>query len=480
MSAPVLARDIRRVLVANRGEIALRIIRACHRLGLEAVLAASEADAGSLPAEVADAVALIGPAPASESYLNIPALIGAARAHRCDAVHPGYGFLAERAAFARAVEAAGMAFIGPRAETIEAMGDKIAAAAIAEAAGVPRVPGSGRLDDAAEAARTAGGIGYPVMVKAAAGGGGRGMRIVERAEEMEAAFASAANEAESAFGDPTLFVEKYIPRARHVEIQIMADTHGNVVHLGERDCSTQRRHQKLIEEAPSPLLDDAHRAAMGQAAVALARKAGYRGAGTVEFVVDADSRDWYFLEMNTRIQVEHPVTEMVTGTDLVAEQIRVAQGLPLSFSQDDISITGHAIECRINAEDPDKGFLPRPGVVTEWVPPEGEGVRLDSHMRAGAEVPPFYDSLIGKLIVHGADRAEAIGRMRAALAAFRVEGIATTIPFHATMMAHEDFVENRITTTWVETVLLPAQAAARKTAKKAARAARRAGEGADG
>ncbi len=473
MDAPVLGRDIRRVFIANRGEIALRIIRACHKLGLEAVLAVSEADTGSLPAEVADAVAMVGPAPAGESYLNIPALIGAARAEGCDAVHPGYGFLAERAAFARAVHQAGMVFIGPRAETIEEMGDKISAATIAEAAGVPRVPGSGALSEPGEAARIAGEIGYPVMVKAAAGGGGRGMRIVEAPEDMEVAFASASNEAGSAFGDATLFVEKYIPRARHIEIQVMADAHGNVVHLGERDCSTQRRHQKLIEEAPSPLLDEEVRAAMGAAAVALAKKAGYLGAGTVEFVVDADSRAWYFLEMNTRIQVEHPVTEMVTGTDLVVEQIRVAMGLPLGFSQGDIAISGHAIECRINAEDPDKGFLPRPGTVSAWAPPGGEGVRLDSHMRAGAEVPPYYDSLIGKLIVHGPDRAAAIARMQAALEAFRVEGIATTIPFHAAMMAHADFRENRVTTTWVETVLLPAQAAARKAAKKAARARRR-------
>ncbi len=472
MSAPLIQRDIRRLLIANRGEIALRIIRACQALGVETVLACSEADADSLPAREADRQVVIGPPPAAESYLNIPALVAAGEAEACDAVHPGYGFLAENAAFARAVEKAGMVFVGPRAETIAQMGDKIAAAAMAEAAGVPRVPGSGKLADAQAAQAAADQIGYPVMVKAAAGGGGRGMRIVTGPEDMASAFASAANEAESAFGDPTLFVEKYIPRARHVEIQVMADDHGHVVHLGERDCSTQRRHQKLIEEAPSPLITETMRAEMGAAAVALALQADYRGAGTVEFVVDADSKAFYFLEMNTRIQVEHPVTEMVTGIDLVAEQIRVAMGLPLSFSQEAVGLEGHAIECRINAEDPDKGFLPRPGVVTVWEPPEGEGIRLDSHMTVGAEVTPYYDSLIGKLIVHGRDRQEAIARMRAALAQFRVGGIATTIPFHAAMMAHEDFLENRITTTWVENVLLPAQTAARKAARKAARAKR--------
>jgi acetyl-CoA carboxylase biotin carboxylase subunit len=468
---PCAARDIRRVFVANRGEISLRIIRACHALGIEAVLAVSEADTTGLPAETADETVLIGPAPATESYLDIDKIVTLAKAARCDAVHPGYGFLAERASFSKAVSDAGMVFIGPTAAAISQMGDKISAGQVAEAAGVPRVPGSGKIEDPKAARAFAASIGYPVLVKAAAGGGGRGMRVVEAENDMEAAFASAAKEAQSAFGDPTLFVEKYIARARHVEIQIMADDLGNVVHLGERDCSTQRRHQKLIEEAPSPLLDEATRAAMGEAAVRLTREADYCGAGTVEFVVDADTRAYYFLEMNTRIQVEHPVTEMVTGIDLVAEQIRVAGGLPLSFSQDDITITGHAIECRINAEDPDKNFMPRPGTITEWQEPTGTGVRIDSHCRAGAIIPPFYDSLIGKLIVQGKDRTEALDRMRAAIADFQVGGIPTTLSFHAQMMTHPDFINSKVTTTWVETVLMTELKAARKAAKLALKAA---------
>jgi acetyl-CoA carboxylase biotin carboxylase subunit len=462
---PVVTRDIRRIFVANRGEIALRIIHACHYMGMQAVLGTSEVDAISLVAETADEVIIIGPPAASESYLNIKAIVEAAKSSGCDAVHPGYGFLAERAAFAHAVENAGLEFIGPSADAIAKMGDKIEAGIIARKAGVPCVPGSGKLQDVADAEKFAAEISYPVLVKAAAGGGGRGMRIVTSENEMEQAFSSAANEAQNAFGDASLFVEKYITRARHVEIQIMADKHGHVVHLGERDCSTQRRHQKLIEEAPSPLLDETMRRKMGEAAVKLARMANYVGAGTVEFVVDADDREFYFLEMNTRIQVEHPVTEMVTGRDLVAEQIRIACGLPLSFDQDDVTINGHAIECRINAEDPDRNFLPRPGSIDTWNAPGGEGVRIDSHCRAGAVITPFYDSLIGKLIVHGKDRQEALIRMENALAAFEINGIATTIPFHLKVMTHPDFIDNKVTTTWVEKLFLPQEKAARKAAR---------------
>lgn len=467
-SIPVVTRDIRRVLIANRGEIAVRIVRACQALGIESVAAVSEADSDSLAARLADQCVIIGPPPASESYLRADLLVRTALEAGCDAVHPGYGFLSERSHFARACEEAGLVFIGPSADAIDSMGDKITAVGLAEKAAVPRVPGSDAVADAETARKIASEIGYPVLFKATAGGGGRGMRIVRSDDEAEAAFRSASSEAQAAFGDPTLYVEKFIELARHIEIQIIGDRHGNVVHLGERECSTQRRHQKLIEEAPSPALNQQTREQMGECAVRLAKNVGYYGAGTVEYVVDDRDGKFYFLEMNTRIQVEHPVTEMITGCDLVAEQIRIASGLPLSFSQDDIQLNGHAIECRINAEEPDRNFLPSPGTVSEWCPPQGEGVRVDTHCFSGATVPPFYDSLLAKLIVHAPTRTEAIARMRKALEELKVAGLSTTANFHHAVLDHADFVAGRVTTRWVEDVFVPARKQALKQAKERA------------
>jgi acetyl-CoA carboxylase biotin carboxylase subunit len=456
---PIARHDIRRVLIANRGEIAVRIVRACRSLGIETVAAVSEADIDSLAARMADEVVVLGPPPSAKSYLCADLLVKAALQTRCDAVHPGYGFLSERSSFVRACNDAGLIFIGPSAEAIDAMGDKITAVGLATKADVPRVPGSGAVADPETARRIADEIGYPVLVKATAGGGGRGMRVVRSGAEMEVAFRAAASEAQAAFGDATLYVEKFIERARHIEIQIIGDQHGNIVHLGERECSTQRRHQKLIEEAPSPAIGPAQRAAMGECALRLARNVGYFGAGTVEFVVDARDGKFYFLEMNTRIQVEHPVTEMTTGRDLVAEQIRVAAGLPLSFTQEDIALNGHAIECRLNAEDPDRNFLPRPGLISGWSVPAGTGIRLDSHCYAGYTVPPYYDSMIGKLIVHAPTRGEAIAKMAAALSDLKVEGVTTTAAFHQAVLADADFAAGQVTTRWVEETFLPARQA---------------------
>ncbi|MFM0222011.1 acetyl-CoA carboxylase biotin carboxylase subunit [Paraburkholderia dipogonis] len=468
---PVAARDIRRLFVANRGEIAVRVIRACRTLGIETVVGVSEADIDTLAARIADDVVVLGPPLAAESYLRADNIVAAALSSGCDAVHPGYGFLSERSSFVRACVDAGLVFVGPSAEAIDAMGDKITAVSLAEKAGVPRVPGSGALTDLAHARRVGAQIGYPVLIKATAGGGGRGMRIVRDESELESLMSSAANEAQSAFGDATLYMEKFIERARHIEIQVMADSHGNVVYLGERECSTQRRHQKLIEEAPSPAVDAAMRQAMGECAVNLTRNANYCGAGTIEFVVDQRDNQYFFLEMNTRIQVEHPVTEMITGFDLVAEQIRVAAGLPMSFTQADVRLEGHAIECRINAEDPERNFLPRPGLISRWEVPTGEGVRVDSHCYSGYTVPPYYDSLLGKLIVHAATRQQAIERMRHALAGLRVEGPTTTALFHESVLAHDDFVNGNVTTRWVEETFLPQRKAVQKAAKEAARQA---------
>jgi acetyl-CoA carboxylase, biotin carboxylase subunit len=456
---PVARHDIRRVFIANRGEIAVRIVRACRSLGIESVVGVSEADTDSMAARMADEAVVIGPAPSGQSYLRADLLVKAAVQTRCDAVHPGYGFLSERSAFVRACNDAGLIFIGPSAEAIDAMGDKITAVGLATKADVPRVPGSGAVANAETARRIADEIGYPVLVKATAGGGGRGMRVVRSGAEMDAAFRAASSEAQSAFGDGTLYVEKFIERARHIEIQIIGDQHGNIVHLGERECSTQRRHQKLIEEAPSPAITAAQRAAMGQCALRLARNVCYFGAGTVEFVVDARDNKFYFLEMNTRIQVEHPVTEMITGRDLVAEQIRVAAGLPLSFTQEQVSLNGHAIECRLNAEDPERNFLPRPGLITAWKAPAGAGIRLDSHCYAGYTVPPYYDSMIGKLIVHAPTRAEAIAKMSAALSDLQVQGVTTTAAFHQAVLADADFAAGHVTTRWVEETFLPARKA---------------------
>jgi acetyl-CoA carboxylase biotin carboxylase subunit len=443
-----------RVLIANRGEIAVRVIRACEQLGIETVAAVSVADRDSLPARLATRALCIGPARASDSYLRPDTLVQAAKSAGCDAVHPGYGFLSERAEFSQLCSDEGIVFIGPSPEAIRSMGDKITAVRLAEETGVPRVPGRDSIGGVDDARRAAGEIGYPVLLKATAGGGGRGMRIVHAPWEMESAFRAASAEAMSAFGNATLYIEKFVQRARHIEIQLLGDALGNVVHLGERECSTQRRHQKLIEEAPSPVVDPALRERLGAAAVKLARRVRYCGAGTVEFVLDDDSGGFYFLEMNTRIQVEHPVTEMVTGRDIVAEQIRIAAGQSISFRQDEVALVGHAIECRINAEDPARGFMPAPGSLTAWAPPSGEGVRVDTHCFAGYCIPPYYDSLLAKLVVHGRDRASAITRMRDALHRFKVEGVSTTIPFHLRVLDHDDFQGGRVTTRWVEESLL--------------------------
>jgi acetyl-CoA carboxylase, biotin carboxylase subunit len=453
------AGPLKRVLIANRGEIAVRVIRACQALGLETVAAVAQADRESLPARLATRAVCIGPSPARESYLRPDLLVTAAKGTGCDAVHPGYGFLSERAAFARLCAQAGITFIGPSPEVIEAMGDKLAAVELAAAAGVPRVPGSGRIAAFADAHAFAVRHGFPLLIKASAGGGGRGMRIVKRQADLARALDAAATEAQGVFGDASLYLEKFIERARHVEIQVLGDSHGNLVHLGERDCSTQRRHQKLIEEAQSPAVDAGLREALAGAAMRLARQVNYQGAGTVEFIVDDDTQRWYFLEMNTRIQVEHPVTEMVTGRDIVVEQLRVAAGAALSFTQSDVKLVGHAIECRINAEDPERGFLPSPGTLRVWRPPQLPGVRIDTHAYAGYVVPPFYDPLLAKVIVHAETRALAIDIMRGALGAFEVAGVPTTIPFHRDVLRHDDFRFARVTTRWVEEKFLAAAAA---------------------
>ncbi len=446
---------IRRVFVANRGEIAVRIIRACRKLGVEVVVAVSAADRESMAAKLADRAVCIGPAQATDSYLNQNAVVMAAMGAGCDALHPGYGFLSERAVFQRLCVDNGIAFVGPSADAIDAVGDKLQARRIAQELGVPTVPGTDHVKAVGDAVAFGRKAGYPFLLKASAGGGGRGMRVVRSPDEVAAAFESASAEARAAFGDPTLFIERYIERARHIEIQIIADSHGNIVHLGERDCSTQRRHQKIIEEAPSPVISQELRARMAECAVRLAARVGYVNAGTVEFILDLDTLDYYFLEVNTRIQVEHPVTEMVTGVDLVAEQIRVAGGAPLSMTQDGITLGGHAIECRINAEDARRDFMPSPGRLAQWEAPTGEGVRVDTHCFPGYFIPPFYDSMIAKLIVHGRDRHEAVARMSAALNHFRVTGIDTTIPFHQAVLAHPDFLGNRVTTRWVEEKFIP-------------------------
>jgi acetyl-CoA carboxylase biotin carboxylase subunit len=438
-----------RVLVANRGEIAVRIIHACQQLGIETVLAASEADLGSLASRMADRTVCIGPAASARSYLDIGALITAALGTGCDALHPGYGFLAESEALATACAADGIVFVGPTPAQIHGMGNKLAARALARKAGVPVLPGSEKVGDAASAGQVAAKIGYPVLLKAAAGGGGRGMKIVERAADMPQMFAAASGEARSAFGDDTLYLERYIANARHVEVQLLGDSHGTLVHVGERDCSLQRRHQKVVEESPAPALALRVRDAIRSAALVLGNAIGYCNAGTVEFIVDGDSGEFFFLEMNTRIQVEHPVSEMVSGIDLVQEQLRVAAGERLRFDQSGVVIRGHAIECRINAEVPTEGFRPSPGLITGWVVPQGPNIRLDTHCHAGYRVPMHYDSMIAKLIVYGIDRAEAIARMRRALDRFSIEGIGTTLPFLRHAIRHPDFEDGRVNTVLV-------------------------------
>jgi acetyl-CoA carboxylase biotin carboxylase subunit len=440
----------KKVLIANRGEIALRVIRACRELGVQTVAVYSEADRESLHVRFADDDVCIGPPPGRLSYLRIPNLIAAAEITGADAIHPGYGFLAENAEFADTCRASNITFIGPTGEQIRLMGDKATARKLAQEAGVPTVPGSpGTIEEADEAIRFAEEIGFPVIIKATAGGGGKGMRIAQDLEQFSELFGLAQNEALAAFGNGAVYVEKYLERPRHVEIQVLGDSHGKVVHLGERDCSVQRRHQKLIEESPSPALDHALRRRMGEAAVALAANIGYQGAGTIEFLLDTDGK-FYFMEMNTRIQVEHPVTEMVTSFDLVKEQIEIAAGAPISYRGDGTRLRGHAIECRINAEDPYRNFQPSPGLITAYHPPGGPGVRVDTHVYAGYTVPPYYDSLLAKVIVHGNTRPEALSRMGQALDSFILEGVTTTIPFLARVIRHPDFAAGKVDTRFLE------------------------------
>jgi acetyl-CoA carboxylase, biotin carboxylase subunit len=432
---------LRRVLVANRGEIAVRIMRTCRSLGIETVLAVSDADTGSLPARLADTTIRLGPA---ASYLDVGAVVRAAAAARADAVHPGYGFLSENPRLARACGDAGLVFIGPTAGQLDAVGDKLVARDHAIAAGLPVVPG-GAVDDVAQAAELAGQIGWPVLVKAVGGGGGRGLRLVREPAELGQAVERAMAEAGAAFGDPRVYLERFVRPGRHVEVQLLGDGQ-TVIHLGDRDCSVQRRYQKLIEEAPAPLLEDALRDQIRRAGVAFGHYLGYRGLGTVEFLVDAARGAFYFLEMNARIQVEHPVTEAVTGLDLVAEQISVAEGRPLRLAQNDVTITGHAIECRINAEDPAEGFRPSPGTVTRAVFPAGPGIRVDTHLQAGSQVPPGYDSLLAKLIVSGRDRTEALERLRSALTRCQIAGVATTKGLHAAVASDPEFARGGVDT----------------------------------
>jgi acetyl-CoA carboxylase, biotin carboxylase subunit len=433
-----------KILIANRGEIALRIIRTCREMGIRTVLAHSTADAVSLPVKAADESICVGPNDPRSSYLNIPSIISAAAVTDSEAIHPGYGFLAENPNFADICRACGITFIGPSPEAIRLMGDKVQARQIAKQAGVPVVPGSeSPLQNADQALEVAESIGYPILFKAAAGGGGRGMRIVRERETAAQALAQCQSEAGAAFGSSEVYCEKYIEEARHVEVQVLGDQHGIRVHLGERDCTVQRRHQKLIEESPAPRLNADTRAGLHRAALQAAAAVNYVNAGTVEFLVDPDG-NFYFIEMNTRIQVEHPVTEMVTGIDLVREQIRLAAGEPLGYSQDQIRFDGHAIECRVNAEDPET-FAPSAGRVTAWIPPGGFGVRVDSHLMAPYSVPPFYDSLLAKVIAHGRDRAEAIERLRRALGETTVEGVKISIPFQLKVLSDPAFLEGRFT-----------------------------------
>jgi acetyl-CoA carboxylase biotin carboxylase subunit len=442
---------LNKVLIANRSEIALRVVRACQELGVASVAVYSDADEEALHVRHADEAVNIGPSPAGKSYLNVEAIVEAAEETGADAVHPGYGFLAENADFAAACRDAGLVFVGPSAEAIEKMGNKSAARRLAEEAEVPVVPGSEESASADEAVETAEEIGYPIMVKAAAGGGGRGIRVAENEEELRRSVQVAKREAESAFGDGSIYLEKFLTGPHHVEVQVIADHEGDVVHLYERECSMQRRRQKVLEEAPSPYISNEVRKRMCDAAVRLAREVEYANAGTVEFLVEDD--DFYFIEMNTRIQVEHPVTEMLTGVDLVKEQIRVASGEPLSIEQDDVPFFGHAMEFRINAEDPDQDFMPSPGEISFLDVPGGPGVRVDSAIYQGYNIPPFYDSMIGKLIVWALSREEAINRARRALREYRVEGINTTIPLHIRLLEEKALRSGEYHTGYLEELL---------------------------
>ena len=438
-----------RVFIANRGEISVRIVRACRELGLECVLGASQVDMDSMAAELADRVVCIGPAPASESYLRPELVVQAALGTGCDAIHPGYGFLAENPRLPRLAEDNGIRFVGPPAEAIELAGDKLRARKAATQAGVPVVPGR-EAATPADAEEFAAESGYPVLLKAAGGGGGRGIKLAHSPEELRRLFGVAVAEAGSAFGDERLYVERFVADARHVEVQVAADEHGAAVHLGERDCSVQRRYQKLIEEAPAPFLAPDTRDALTAAGVAFARAIGYRNLGTVEFIVDAATGEYFFLEMNCRIQVEHPVTEQVTGRDLVAEQLRIANGRPLSFAQEEVTFDGHAVECRLTAEDVSRGFAPSPGRLTRFAVPELPGLRVDTHCRDGASIPPHYDSLMAKLIGHASDREEAIEIVHEGLERLEVEGVETNAGLLGAVLDHPDFVHGRVTTRWLE------------------------------
>jgi acetyl-CoA carboxylase biotin carboxylase subunit len=445
-----------RILIANRGEIALRIIRACKELGVETVAVYSEADRGARYLDLADQKICIGPGPAVESYLNIPRIISAAEITDVQAIHPGFGFLSENAHFAEVCRSCKIEFIGPSVESMQNLGSKLASKAIAKQCGVPLTPGSdGPVTDEEEAIAVARKIGYPVIIKASAGGGGRGMRVAHNDITLKSSITAAQSEAQAAFKDGTVFIEKYHEDPRHVEVQILGDKHGNVVHLFERDCTLQRRHQKLVEESPCPVIDDKTRQTLCESAVRLAKAAGYYSAGTCEFIMDKQKR-FYFLEVNTRIQVEHPVSELVTGIDLIKWQLRVAAGEKLSFTQKDIHHTGCAIECRINAEDPARNFAPQPGTLDEFIVPGGPGVRMDTHAYQGYRVPPNYDSMIGKLIVHKPTRDEALATMRRALDEFKIGPIKTTIDLHRQIMANPDFQQSRIDTGWIERTYKPA------------------------
>ncbi|PLX95490.1 MAG: acetyl-CoA carboxylase biotin carboxylase subunit [Desulfuromonas sp.] len=441
-----------KILIANRGEIALRIIRACKELGIKTVAVHSDVDSEALHVKLADESICIGPAVSAKSYLNMKAIISAAEVCDADAIHPGYGFLSENAEFAEICSNCGLTFIGPTAENMRLMGDKIRARQTVIAAGVPILPGTKEgVQSAEDAIKVAGEIGYPVIIKATAGGGGRGMKVVHSPASLPNAFAAARSEAQAGFGNPEVYIERFCERPRHVEIQIMADKHGNVIHLGERDCSIQRRHQKLIEEAPCPVLTPELRQKMGECAVAAAKSVNYSSVGTMEFLLDQQG-NFYFMEMNTRVQVEHPVTEMVTGIDVIKEQIRSAAGLPLRFTQDDVKISGHSIECRVNAEDPER-FTPFPGLIDGYHTPGGLGVRVDSAVYDQYKVLPHYDSMIAKLIVHAETREEAIQRMARALDEYIIEGIKTTIPFHQRIMANREFIEGNVDTGFLERLL---------------------------
>ena len=447
-------KDITRVLIANRSEIAVRVIRACQELGIKTVLAVSEADKESLPARMADRSVCIGPAKATESYLKVGTIISAALGTGADAVHPGYGFLAEQPDLPEACAQYGLIFIGPTADNIRNMGDKLLARKMAKELGIHVIPGSELVRDDQDAMRVAEKVGYPVLLKAAAGGGGKGMKIVEGPGDLKVVFEEASAEARAAFGDDRIYIEHFIPNARHIEVQIVADRFGNIIHLFERDCSVQRRYQKMVEESPSPVVTSRLREGICNAAVSIARHIRYENAGTVEFILDQDQGKFYFLEMNTRIQVEHPVTEMVTGVDLVKEQIQIAAGHSLGFHQEAVRLAGHAIECRINAEFSEDQFRPCPGRIEQWAQPVGSDIRVDTHCYPGYFVPPFYDSLLAKLITKGSNRHKAVDRMKEALAKFVVSGIKTTIPFYQFMLKNPDYLSGKLHTRWVEDVLL--------------------------